>query len=530
MKQQDQPSHANAPAEGTPQYASLGDYVRMVRRHRVLIALVTLGVGVLALAYSLSQSTEYKATATMVFRDVLQDFNIVGGDVTSQEPPAERALRNADLITRPEVARAVRKQLKADLSSDELASAIDAEVEAQTNNVNVEAEWGNAKFAAKLANAFAEQAKRVGTREELARVNDAAEQLSEQVQEARKRGSGVPGLETAPTFGLQQLENQLAQVQILQRVAEPIRILRMAEVPGSPASPKPVRNTVLGLMIGLIFGLIAAFVRESLDRRLRNVHEVHQALELPVLGRVSHTALGSPGLTNALQAMPETEFEGFRVLRMNLAALGNGSPPRSVLVTSGLPEEGKTTVSVSLACAGALAGQRVLLVEGDLRKPTFARRFGVESSPGLTDYLAGTAGPQDILQVVPVAEPMRPTRNGASPEPDAGSIICITAGSALSNGAELLSSERFATFLEKVSKAYDLTIIDSSPLLAVVDALEITPHVDCVLVCARVQRTTRDEAAAARSALGNLPERPMGAVATGLRRGGPDSYDYYYGY
>jgi succinoglycan biosynthesis transport protein ExoP len=251
-----------------------------------------------------------------------------------------------------------------------------------------------------------------------------------------------------------------------------------------------------------------------------------------VLGRVSETALGFPGLArNGGYAMPDGDFEAFRALRMNLAVLGNGRPPRSVLVTSSMPQEGKSTVSMSLASAAAITGQRVLLVECDLRRPSFASRIGIRRDPGLTDYLVGKAGPKDILQTIDLVEPASVNGSGQTRTLSAaGTLVCIAAGSAVQNPAELLLTPRFEDFVDKVSNAYDLVVLDTSPLLAVVDPLQIMRIVDGVIVCVRVQQSTRDEARAARVALSHLPERPMGAVATGIKRGGPDAYDYYYGY
>jgi non-specific protein-tyrosine kinase len=108
-------------------------------------------------------------------------------------------------------------------------------------------------------------------------------------------------------------------------------------------------------------------------------------------------------------------------------------------------------------------------------------------------------------------------------------MICVTAGSPVPNPAELLESERFGQMLEKVRKAYDFVILDSGPALAVVDPLQLVGRADAVLVCVRARRTTRDQARALRSALANMPHRPTGAVITGISRGDPDSYDYYYG-
>jgi Mrp family chromosome partitioning ATPase len=165
----------------------------------------------------------------------------------------------------------------------------------------------------------------------------------------------------------------------------------------------------------------------------------------------------------------------------------------------------------------------------------------------------GTAEPRDVLQTVELEEP-RITSNGrpgvagsdpqtpsepvlesagpsvgtvATPGQTVGTLVCITAGSSASHPVELLGSDRFRQFLEKVTEAYELVVIDSSPLLSVADALQIAPEVDGVVVCARISQTTRDQARAVRTALDPLPERPIGAVMTGLKRGDDEGYGYY---
>jgi capsular exopolysaccharide synthesis family protein len=273
-------------------------------------------------------------------------------------------------------------------------------------------------------------------------------------------------------------------------------------------------------------------VRDSLDRRLHGAGEAHQELGLPVLGRVSDAALKYPGLArDGAAPMSEAEFEAFRILRTNLRALSDGQPLSKILITSSRPDEGKTAVSLSLASACAIAGNKVLLVECDLRRPSFARRLNsIKQSPGLTDFLMGNAAPQDILQVVELSEPAGAASLAGTQGQAAGAIVCITAGSIVPKPAELIGGQRFADFLAKVVKAYDVVIIDASPLLSVVDPLELVQHVDGVLICVRSGQTTREEARASRAALTHLPERPSGVVMTGLKRGGVDGYGYYYGY
>jgi Mrp family chromosome partitioning ATPase len=234
----------------------------------------------------------------------------------------------------------------------------------------------------------------------------------------------------------------------------------------------------------------------------------------------------------------QAELEGFRIIRQNLQFLSSGdSPRRRTLVTSPLPAEGKSTVAASLAIASAASGRSTLLVEADLRRPALAKRLGINSAPGLTDYLVGQAEPREILQVcAPLAGTAAATGgNGAGdtmpPPTPAKPLVCITAGTLSPQPAELLGSERLRAFLDQVSEAYESVVIDTSPLLPVADTLELLPHVDNVLLCVRSGQTTRDQARAARSVLEHFPDRPTGLVITGLRKRDEPEYSYYsYGY
>ena len=170
--------------------------------------------------------------------------------------------------------------------------------------------------------------------------------------------------------------------------------------------------------------------------------------------------------------------------------------------------------------ANAAAGKRTLLVDCDLRKHVLATRFGLAESPGLADYLLRHAAPQDILQLVPA--PTWDTANGAG----APSLVFVAAGSPPPRPADILSSERFREFIDHVGQAYDCVILDCPPLLPVADTLEVVPHVSGVLMCLRLNKTTRDQAEGARNALDRLPIGPVGLVLTGDE----ESKKYYGGY
>lgn len=520
--------------ERTPQYVSLRDYLRVLRRERLLILIVMVSCGAAALAYSLSQPDRYDATASLAFRDPLADFGLIGLDTVPEESPQIRAAANAQLIARPEVTRLAALSLGADPGA--LIGMVSGQVSPQTNLVLVQASASSGERAAAIANSFAEAAKTVGTRDIQARLKQAersVEREAERTIKDEKEGKGI-------ALGLDTLKTRLDTIGVLRAIAEPVQVTQPATVPGEPTSPKPLRNTAVGLLVGLLIGTVLGFLRDALNRRFRTVQEVHREYGMPVLGRVAAGIMGAPGLNlDGGSSVSDHEFEAFRVLRTNLGYLAAGDRVRSLLVSSAMPEEGKTTVSMSLASAAALTGQRVLLVECDFRRPSFARRLGVEAGPGLADYLRGDASPAEIVRTQALR--LVQSSNGAAPESTGKSdedeidatrphLAYITSGSRPTDAIELLGSERFREFVESVSKAYDMVVIDGSPMLAVVDPLRIIPIVDALLLCVRVEQSTTDEAKAARSALSNLPSRPTGMVVTGLKRGGPDAYEYYYGY
>jgi Mrp family chromosome partitioning ATPase len=292
---------------------------------------------------------------------------------------------------------------------------------------------------------------------------------------------------------------------------------------------------ILGALLGLLLGVIFAFLRDALDRRLRSPRDVESSFHYPILGYVRNEAMGRMSYTTngKRRSDQQLDIEAFRIVRRNLEFLADESSPRSILVTSGLPEEGKTTVAGSLAFAMAAAGKTTLLVDCDLRRPMLSTRLQLKQSPGISDFLVGRATPEEILRTVEFNEAH--SRNGstpavdeANPEPSPHKFACVPAGSSISRATETLGSPQFKEFIDQVSQVYDIVIFDSSPLLPVADTLEILPHVDAVIICAREFKTTRAEASAAKAALSRLPERPTGLVVTGVKPGRDDYYDYSY--
>lgn len=515
---------SNVPT-GTTQYASLRDYLKVIRQHRLLVAVVTLFAVGAALAYSLAQDKVYEAEASLNFREPTQDVELIGLPPIRNQTPEVRAAVGAELANRREVLEAARKQLRLRTSIDDLDADVEARAEVRTNLVVIEARAGDPRQAARIAEAVADEVVRVERADQRKRYKDL---ISTARQEYRR---ALRGQDAATRFRLREMESRLVQLRTTREFTTPVEIIEAAEASSSPVSPRPVRNTIVAGVAGLTLALLLAFLHSTLDRKLRGADELAEEANLPLLAVIRGEALGQVNF-GAAQSVKrakrdaEVDLEAFRILRMNLDYLDVDRPIRRILVTSPLAEEGKSTVAGSLAVAAGLAGRDTLLIGGDLRRPVLAERLGLKPTPGLTDYLATQAHPQEVLRTVALGGP---ASNGGGPSTEtSGSITVLPAGTIVPRPAELLGSQRFGEFAEEVSKAYDYVIFDSAPLLSAADTLEMIDHVDAIVLCVRSEQTTRDQLRAALGALSRLPERPTGLVVTGVSRGTADDYGYYH--
>jgi polysaccharide biosynthesis transport protein len=509
-----------------PRYVTVRDYLRVAREHGALILVLTLLFGAGAYVYSSRQKPVYKAEAAIEFQSQGTESSLLGQpiDVGGQTPEA-RAAAAASTLVRPSVLRRAKKALDFAGPADFIGGLVSVRPEARTNLVIVTAGARTGPLAADVANAVARAAVDVA-RDSARRVFARAAAAQRSVLRRLPRGP-ASGFSRAVTL------QSLGRLDELSRVATPAVLRRRAEPPGSKSSPHTVRTALLGLLVGLTLGLVAAFMRDSLDGRLRSSGELTSDLGLRVLGHVREDMLGS-GFVEAKRRLgrrrrpplSEPDLEQFRILRANLDYLGE-TVPKLLLITSAAPGEGKSTVATSLAAAYALAGKRTLIVEGDLRRPTLAARLGVAASPGLADYLSGRAEPDDILRsgaLPPAAE-----GNGVAAQAP-GAVVAIVAGSPTRQPAEVLRTDACHGFFAEVREAYDVVVVDTCPLLSVADALELVPLADAVLLCVRGSKTTRSQVEAAKSLLSRLPDRPLGVVVTGMRTDDEQSRYGYYAY
>ncbi len=485
--------------------------VRVLRRRLGLILLCLVLLPAATLAYSLTQEELYSASSSLLFRDPGFDESLFGGQAFAGSQDSSReAATNERLVGLGAVADRTAEAIGRGVTASAVREALDITAEGESDIVRIQATHPDAALAAEIANthareyvAFRRETDRNLIREAqrlLERRLDAlppAQQQSDRGRALQNRVEDLAGLAAVQTGNADQVQTAAAS--------------------SDPVSPKPLRNTVLGGLLGLMLGLGLAFLAEQLDRRLKEPEDVEEAFGLPLLGTVpqSRAIERSAG---RMEEGNEPEAEAFRRLRTNLRYFNVDREIRSVLVTSAAPGEGKTTVSWNLAQAAARTGEQVLYLEADLRRPSLSR-YVEPPQHGLSSVLAGVAHFDDVLFSVPVGE-VAPGDDASGPMVDV-----ISSGPIPPNSAELIESERMRRLLRQVEQLYDLVVIDTPPTSYVADAIPLMTQVTGVIVVTQLGRSDRDDAESLREQLHNVHAPVLGVVLNGHT-----AKSVYYGY
>ena len=296
--------------------------------------------------------------------------------------------------------------------------------------------------------------------------------------------------------------------------ASPVKVtvVRPPTTPEGPVSPKPARNIALAAVLGLLLGLGAALVRETLDKTIKTQDDVKTVTEVPIIGSIMHDpdAVRRPLIVEVDPRSPRAE--AFRSLRTNLQFIDAANHPRTLVITSSLAGEGKSTMSANLALTMAQGGSRVCLVEADLRRPKVLDYLGLEGSVGLTDALIGRADVFDVIQ------------------PYGGTNLWVLgAGPIPPNPSELLGSTAMRSTLNHLAARFDYVVIDAPPVLPVTDAVVLSSLVDGAIVVVGSGTVQRDQLAHTVESLESVAGRVLGLVLNRVPAkagGGYSSYEY----
>ncbi len=444
------------------------EILQTLRAHKLVIVLAVLASVAATSALTLRAVPEYVSTArlfvTTVGSDDSQAFQ--GGQFSLQ-----RVKSYADLLSGREIASRVVDAYDLDMSPADLAEKISATSRIDTVILDVAVRDESPQRAAFLSNAVAEQFV-----------------------------AYVAELETPPGSDA---------ATIKATVVDP------ASAAAAPVSPDPKSNLAIAVLAGLVLGSALAVARDALDTTLKSPESVAAVTDAPLLGTIAYD--GSARETPLISDLDsyDPRVEAFRVARTNLQFLHPGASSKVYTLTSSLPGEGKTTVATNLAISLAEGGQRVCLVEGDLRRPRATEYLRLESAVGLTTVLIGQLDLDDAIQ--PSAQP---------------GLDMLSSGRTPPNPAELLQSEGTRTVLARLRERYDVVLIDAPPLLPVTDAALLANESDGAILVVRYGRTTVDQLEASVERLQAVGARPAGVVLNMVpaRRGNVAGYGYGYGY
>jgi polysaccharide biosynthesis transport protein len=337
--------------------------------------------------------------------------------------------------------------------------------------------------------------------------------------------------------------------------ANAVSVIEHSPLPNFPVSPRPTKTILLGLLGGLAVGLALVFGVDALDRSIKTVDQAENTLGLPVFAAVPDTtdegpvsrlkrrskAFRSSNYRVVVETPESPAAEAFRNLRAALSLLGPEAERKVSLFTSAVPNEGKSFTSANYSLALAQQGYRVLLIDGDLRRPNVHKIFRLpnarnnsdeDSAPGVTDCLVGETDIPSAAREIPAGEIQLVDESieltGNILAATGGQLFVLAGGRRAPNPAEILAGPFFGQLIAEAATLFDRVVIDSAPILAVSDTLLMMPHVQTVCIVVRAGKTPRPAVRRAITLLAKAGIRPAGLVLNRLRRGRGVGYYYYY--
>ena len=506
------------PAAAASTSLSLQTYLQVIRRQRRLIILVTLLTAAFATLPALLDEPVYTSSARVQIA-ALTDAGVFD-DQTAATLASDRA---RELATEIEILQSspMRSKVVAQLPDPVPAfGAPRVEQVGLSEVVEITITADSPDTAADVANAYAEvyvEDRKARSVEALVAKSDELRGQSAQASselDAIAEQLADPAISPADVASIQLRQSSLiAQVQEFDRRADELsieatlrgratQVISPAELHLQPISDSAVRAAVLGLALGLLLGLTIAVIVDTVQDRLGSREDLAGVRpDVPLLAAVPHADFDSPVGGGGFAAQ-----EAFRYLRTGLRIYGLNSTLRSVLITSAVGGEGKTTTATNLALVMAEAGDRVVLVDCDLRRPSLHTQLGVPNDLGLSSVVVGDASLDEVTHFV------RPN------------LAVVTAGPQVQNPTEMLGTAQFAKVLRAVVDQADFTIVDSPPVLPVADALIAGQQLDGAVVVSRIGNVRRREV---RDLLNRLEEAGVplvGLVANDLTSGASDEY------
>jgi capsular exopolysaccharide synthesis family protein len=490
-------------------FAAFRHALSMLRRRLPLIAACVVVIPAVAFVVSQRQTPVHEGSSTVLvtFKDPAQDVRGNVDGVFNRDDAQRFAVTQASLARTPELAARVVRRLRPSRTPQEFLDASSAAPRPGTDLIDFKVRDERPSRARRASAVYAREFIAHRGRLERASLQRAVRDLDGRRAALARRGRR----------GSQRYARLTARARTLRALAAvPAANAYFVSTARTTAQlePRTVRNVALGLALGLVLAIGLVLLREALDTRPRNGLEIADALGVPLLGR-----LATPGRQRGNEVRPEVlrapdgrPAEAFRTLRASLALATAETPAKSILVVSALEGEGKTTTAANLAATMARAGQRVIVVDLDLRNPGLGRTFGVRG-PGVADVALGTIGLDEALVAVKL-------RHGSKGRQDmeelgGGRLEVLAAGSPQPDPGDLVGTERLGGILATLRDRADVVVVDCPPWLQVGDGLLLSARVDALLVVARIGVVRRETLGELRKLLEASRARALGVVLTG---------------
>jgi non-specific protein-tyrosine kinase len=511
------------------QSASLRDYLWLLRRRKweiIIVAALTVAV---TMFFTLRQTDIYQGTTRVLVNQVQSP--------TAQNTALPPNLQTEQqLVESPAVASIVVRKLNLHQTPDSLLGGLNVAAVPNTNVLSIAYDSPSPRFAARVANGFANAYVQFRGGQSAQAYQAASLSVNRQILHNQRKLQTLDGRINAASspalkVALQaQRDTLVAQLGVLQQQLSTLQsnsatsqtnaaqVIQTASVPGSPVKPNKLRNGLIALIVGLVLGILLALFRHRLDIRFSTPHELEEELRAPVLGAIPRVAewrkRSIPEVI--LLTKPQSVLaEVFRTLATNLRYAARERNARLLLITSALQGEGKSTTTANVGVALAQAGQRVIVVSADVRRPGLHRFFGTPND-GLVDVVAGDKTLDEVLYETKIPN-----------------LRVIGSGPIPSDPAALLGSPGMMEVFDGIRAIddCDFVLVDSPPVLAVADASLLVPYIDCTLMVLDASVTSRSALVQGREQLDHAGARVLGAVFNDFDSSNVHPGDYYaYGY
>lgn len=488
--------------ERTPTERDTKSVARLFARRWPLVLLIAFVAGGAAYLNGKRQHEKYTATTAVLFQNSAVEQIFFGVTNSGISDPTQQLATNMSLVELPGVAAAVGSRLH--LSAADVQSEMSFSAAASSDVISVSATDESPTFAARLANTYVQEY--VASRESAVRA-----EYTQAQQVLATELAAVPAADRSAQAN-ETLAQQSAELKLLATVdTGGAQLVQPAAVPSSPSAPKPTKDALLGLVLGLLVGVALVLALGWRDRRIRSPREAEEIFGVPVLGEVPfHPEKGRRARSHEI-ALEEC----FSMIRAQLRYTRTDRSTQRVLVTSAEPQAGRSFVALNLAWATACAGAKSLLIEADLRHPSLGNVITDRRAMGLGELLAESSPEPDFRDMLVSRDG---PRSGGSSH---GRSDVLLAGARSTNPVELLESEGMAHLLQSSAEGYELVIVDAPAMGAVSDALGLAVQVDAVIVVSRLGHSTRDDAMRLAAQLRELRVPVLGLVVNaGPRRTG----------